>query len=411
MPDHAAETDEGQHQGPHEDDLQDGAVGRVPRGPEGVVLGPVAHAEEGGAQVDAHQAEGDAEALPLHAHEPEDGGMEGQDAQSYEADEALAEVHQPPGPGVGQVRIARAHLLAHQDARGVGEAGEEADHQALQGAEDGDGGDGLLRLAAQDDVDDHVAHADEQLVQDDGEALAEIFLHQLPVPAEVAAEGGEIGVGAALCQQHHHADAHPLGDHRGQGRAPHAHGGEAQMPEDQHIVEAHVDKDGDDGAIEGDAHPLRAAQQGRHGHAQHHEGIVEAHDAQILHAYLLQGLFIRIQAHHRPRAEGGQAAENDGHGHHAAEGQAVGTVDAVVVLGPPVLGDEEHAPADEAPVAAEHQGGELGAEAHGPQLGLAQGGDHHGVHHAAGGGQQVLQSHRNGDHGDPAQEIPPVEAL
>ena len=102
-------------------------------------------------------------------------------------------------------------------------------------------------------------------------------------------------------------------------------------------------------------------------------------------------------------------AEQEAHRHHAGQRQAVGAVDAVVVLRAPVLGEKQHPAPHEAPEAREHQRGKLGAKSHRPHLGVAQGGDHHGVHHRAGGGQQVLQRDRHGDHRHATDEVAPGE--
>ena len=45
------------------------------------------------------------------------------------------EIHDAPGALEGVLVVPRAHLLAHQDGGGIGEAGEEADYQAFQSAE------------------------------------------------------------------------------------------------------------------------------------------------------------------------------------------------------------------------------------------------------------------------------------
>ena len=336
--------------------------------------------------------------------------MEQDQQRAQDADEQLAQVDQPPGPGKGRVRLAGAHLGAHQHGGGVGEARKEADDQPLQGAEHRQGGDGLLRLAAQDDVDHHVAHADQHLVAEDGEAFPQVIPDEASAPAEVPPHRQQIAVAAALGQDDNHTDVDQLGDHRGQGGAAHAQGRRAEVAENQHPVQTDVGADGRDGAVQRNLHAVGAAQQGRHGHREHGQRIGKADDPQILHADGLDGRLVRVQAHDRLRAQDRQQAEGQAHGHHAGQRQAVGAVDAAVVLGAPVLGEEQHAAADKAPVAAEHQGRELRAEAHRADLRLAEGRNHHRVDHGPGGGQQILQRDGNGDHRHPAQESFPVKA-
>ena len=70
-------------------------------------------------------------------------------------------------------------------------------------------------------------------------------------------------------------------------------------------------------------------------------------------------------------------------------------VDAVVILRAPILREKQHAAAEKAPVARKHQRGKLCAKAHRAHGRFAQRRDHHGVDHAAGRRQHVLQSHRD----------------
>ena len=87
-----------------------------------------------------------------------------------------AHVDQPHRAVVSVVQMSRADLLANQHRRGVGKSREEADDKALKRAEYRGCGDGLLRLPPQNHVDNHHADADEQLIADYREALAQVFL-------------------------------------------------------------------------------------------------------------------------------------------------------------------------------------------------------------------------------------------
>ena len=181
------------------------------------------------------------------------------------------------------------------------------------------------------------------------------------------------------------------------------------MTVDQHPVQRDVGADGRNRAEQRNAHPAGGAQQRAHGHGQHLKGIGEAHHPQIAHADFLNGGLVGVDAHDRLRKQQRRRGEHDSHGHHAGQRHAVGAVDAVVVLRAEILGKEQHAAAHEAPVAREQQRRELGAQAHRAHGVLPQRREHHGVHHAARGSQQVLQRHRHGDDGHVFQKGLPFE--
>ena len=77
-----------------------------------------------------------------------------------------------------------------------------------------------------------------------------------------------------------------------------------------------------------------------------------------------------------------------------------------MVLSAPVLSEEQHATADKTPVAGKQERGKLGAQAHSTDALFTQRGNHHGIHHAAGGGQKILKSDGNGDCGNHGNQLP-----
>ena len=164
-----------QHHQVHKGDLQNGAGSRITSGAVGIVLRPVAHAEQGSHGIDQQHAQTQVEGFAAQAHGMEQGRMDGDQEQAAQQDEGVAQKHHTLGTLVSQLQVACAHLLAHQHGGCIGEACKEADDQAFQGAEHSRCGDGFLCLAAQDDIDDHVAYADEDLIAEDGEALLNIY--------------------------------------------------------------------------------------------------------------------------------------------------------------------------------------------------------------------------------------------
>ena len=183
------------------------------------------------------------------------------------------------------------------------------------------------------------------------------------------------------------------------------------MAVDQQPVQRHIGQHQSDGGVEGNPHPLSGAQQRAHTHGQDLHRIREAHHPQVIHADTLDVRLVRIDRHDPFRRKHAQTGKGDRHHHHEADGDAVGTVDALIVLRAPVLAEEQHAAAHKAPVTAEHQRRELRAQSDRTDGRFAQWGNHNRIHHRAGGGQQILQRNRNSDHSNLADEVQPGEGL
>ena len=114
-----AEIDGGDDHAEHKGDFEDGAEGGVAGGPEGVVLCPVAHADNRGCAVDDEKPCADAEGLARKAEHMEQRGMQADEQQADKGDETAAEVHDPYRPLIGFFVIAGADFFADEDARGI----------------------------------------------------------------------------------------------------------------------------------------------------------------------------------------------------------------------------------------------------------------------------------------------------
>ena len=180
--------------------------------------------------------------------------------QTNDEDKSRAQIHQPFGPLVGRIQLARAHAFAHQHGGGIGEARKEADHQTLQRAEYGGGGNRLLRLTAQHHVHDHVADADQNLVHQNGKALMEVFRHKGLGPDEVLGNAEQIGVLLDFAKQQNDQNVHCGSADRGQRRAPNAHGRQAETAENQQPVQNNVGRHGGNRAVQRNAHTIRCTQ-------------------------------------------------------------------------------------------------------------------------------------------------------
>ena len=390
----------------HESDLHDGAESRIPGGPVGIIHAPVAHADQRHGAVNEQHAPGVYECLPLHAHDGQQRSVQGDDGQSRQGDRRAAQVHQPPGAGKGLLVVPRADLLAHQDAGGVGKAHEEADDQALEGPQHRRGRDGGFGLMPQHHADHHVADADQDLIEQYGKALSEVFPEGRQAPAEMAPELQQVGHPPGPGQARDHQDIDEVGDHRAQRRAAHPHGRKAQAAEDEDKIAEEVRHHRSDAPRQRDAHLLHGAQQRSHGRGDHLQGEREADDAEILRSDGPDLHAVRIERHHQLRRKDREGAEQQARDHHEGERHAVGAPDPVVIPGAPVLGEKQHPAAHEAPVAGEHEVGELGTQAHGAHGVGPKGGDHDGIHHASCGGQQILKGHGHGDRRDHRDQPP-----
>ena len=171
------------------------------------------------------------------------------------------------------------------------------------------------------------------------------------------------------------------------------------MPEDQDPVQHDICKDRYDGGFKRNPDLTGTPEQGSHDHRAYHQRVGETHDTKVLDADLLNGCFIRIEPHDGIRKAHGKYPEEESYSHYTGHCQTVRPVDPVIVFSAEKLGKEQHAASHEAEVAAEQKRRKLGAESHGADLGLTEGGNHHCVNHGPRCGQQVLQSHRDGDHG------------
>ena len=162
--------------------------------------------------------------------------MYGQQQKADRQDAASAKVYQPPRALISFVQPPRADSVAHKHGGRVGEAREEADDQTFQRAEHRRGSNRLLTLPAQHHVDDHVAHADQDLVHENREAFMEVGLQRRAVPAEMPAQLEKVGMLHSPGQDENRNHVHRRRNHRRQRRAAHAHLREAELSVNEHPV-------------------------------------------------------------------------------------------------------------------------------------------------------------------------------
>lgn len=166
---------------------------RVARGSIRIVLHPVTHANNRRHAVNHQHVRTDLHRFAGKTHRGKQRLVDTEQHQTYAQNRAAAQEHKAFCALVGCVQLAGAHACADQNGSRFGETGKEADDHALQRAEHRDGRNGLFGLSAQNNVDNHVAHADEHFVADDGEALDEVDFHLLLIPAEMLLKWNRYG--------------------------------------------------------------------------------------------------------------------------------------------------------------------------------------------------------------------------
>ena len=177
--------------------------------------------------------------------------------RNHDQDATAAQRNQPFRSLVRLVQVACAHALADQHRRRVRKSGKETNDQTFQRAEHRNGRDGLLRLTAQHHIDDHVAHADEDLVAQNREAFAEVFRQDLAVPLKMLADAEQIRISLLARQQQNYNSVDGSGKHRAQCRTLHTHRRQAEFAVDQHPVEQNVGADRRNCRVKRNAHALR----------------------------------------------------------------------------------------------------------------------------------------------------------
>ena len=127
------------------------------------------------------------------------------------------------------------------------------------------------------------------------------------------------------------------------------------VPDCQKIIKKAVGDHRSNASVKRNPHLFDGAEQGAHGHGQDLERIGEADDPEIGNTDGLDLRLVCVDAHDKLRRTDGESREDEADRHHEEQSHAVGTGDALVILCSPVLSKEEHAAADEAPVAGKHE--------------------------------------------------------
>ena len=298
---------------------------------------------------------------------------------------------------------AHAHLLAHDDGGGRRHAENGHCDHLIHVARHGVGGDQVGAAS-------HVAHdhgvkgstsPPKGFVQQHrGGELHKAAEHRFAGAEDAAGDQGHPlaaeGVGQGDDELHH------TGGEGGDGGAGNAQGGQAQLAEDEDVVAQGVAHRGDGEHRHAEAGVLNALLHPDVDGGEGVENVGKAHDADIGGAQLHQPEVVRDEQQHLPgkQAHGQGADGGDAPGHEEAD--AHDPVDGLLVTPAPELADE-------------HTGAALQAEDNelndingyighgdGGHLLLAYQAYHEGVHKAQGGGDQVLQHHRQGQSQDPA---------
>ena len=313
--------------------------------------------------------------------------------------------HQQQGPAhaVDLLPVmALADLLAHHDSGGGGDA--EADHggDLVDVADQGIGGQHVLAVGhvAHNHRQHGGAHAPQRLIADHGDGVFQKAAQDGLAGTEDAAPAqGQAFVPQGKARRHKEFH-HPAGKGRHR-RAGDAHGGRAEVAEDQHEVEEGIHAHGDGKEDHAEGRILRAALHTGIDAAQAVEDVGETDDLDVGHRQLHQLLVGGNQPQHLGGKEESNEGQHDREAGDGVHGHAHAAVDAVRVPPAPVLADQHRQAALETEDhhldnENRHIGG--GNSRH---LGVAQQAHHKGVRKAQGGGNDILQDHRQAQHQQP----------
>ena len=317
---------------------------------------------------------------------------------------------EPPGLLHPLVDVARSHGVAHHDGAGRAKANEEGEGDVLKGADDGHRRIVLIAQVGIDEVQGHGAHAPGHLVENHRVGFLEILGEHFLVEVEELPDGADEDVLLDHRHHHHEDQTHPGGDGRGPGGAGDAQSRQAELAENEGVVQADVQNGGETGRDHGQLDPSgRPEESADHAHC-HLGQIGPAGDPQVGGA-LLHHLRGSVEEGHGPHrgshTNGGKDQGEDGHQGH---GDAEDPVDALHVLHAPILGVEQGGAGTEAELTDVQQPGPLGGHADGRQGNVTQLTHHEGVHQGEGTDEQVLNGHRQGQpHGHgPEDRVPPA---
>ena len=241
-------------------------------------------------------------------------------------------------------------FLADQNAGGAGKAAEEGKDHSLKSPQNGGRRDGLIDLMAKDDIDHHIADADQNLIEENGKALADVVFEKREVPAEMRPDIRDVGNLSYYNKKVHDPDIDKTRNDRPQGCAPDTHGRKAKLSENQNIVADTVGNDTAYAADQGNLYTLNGAKESRHCRDNDLKWVGDADNSQVLDANGLDFRTVCIQRKDDVRMKHGHEATEQAGNHHKRERHPIGPADSVVVLRTPVLRKEKRTAANESPV-------------------------------------------------------------
>ena len=187
------------------------------------------------------------------------------------------------------------------------------------------------------------------------------------------------------------------GNEGAQGGPFDLHPRHAQLAEDEHPVEEHVDKEGPDGGIEGHLHETHVPQHQGEGESQAVEEVAGHYPAHIAFSGFDDALVGGIDAHDALRrdqgGQGEQGAQNERQPQH--DGDALAQV--FLVLHAPEAGDQHAGSHAQAHAEDLIDVDKLVGQGGGAQLRFPHAAQHDGVHHVDADGDEALEGDGDGD--------------
>ena len=141
--------------------------------------------------------------------------------------------------------------------------------------------------------------------------------------------------------------------------------GSPECAENQDVVAHAVRADRCDPCVERELYSVRGAEQRAHGDCQALENVGYTGHPEIPDADLPNDCLVRVEGQDGSRCGDRQKRKEQAYQRTEGQRDSIRFPQSVLILCTPVLRHKKHSPADEAPVGAEHQAGELSAQTDG----------------------------------------------
>ena len=290
--------------------------------------------------------------------------------------------------------ITCANLFSDENGGSIGKSAEKGDDQSFQGTEDGDSSDSLLALTTENYIDQHISDTDKYFITDDRETFFQVLFYIDLTPAKMSGKLQDIRDSLIQNADDQNQDIYDTRHNSSDGSSCCTHFRKTELSENEQVVEETVSDNGSDTTVERNLHLFDGTEQSTGSHCDDLKRIGKSDDTQIRNPDFLDLRLVRVHTHDKFRCEDGKTGEKNTYRHHEKQCHSIGTGDAVMIPGSPVLREKQHTAADKSPVSCKHQAGKLCTQTNGSHSLFTDRSKHDRIHHTACCGKQVLKCYR-----------------